>query len=318
MRFPDGCTICDDSTVASTVWKGRLTFGMVSVPVRLYKAARRERIRFHHVYRPAAEPEPSDSADDLSRFEVEPPDEPSDDLQPVTRVRQAPLNDSLEAPILRESILKGFESEKDLYVVFEPREIAAIRPKTSSELQILEFIRLEEIDPIYFDASYYVAPDQGGEKPYALLFRAMQKAGFVAMGTMAMHGREHATVVRPGSRGLILHTLFYANEVRSAEEWQADTHVVAARELELAGLLVQAMEAKFEPEKLKDTFEERLRDLIDSRQAIGLNAGLPHASSKAPVVDIMDALRRSLEAKRKPVAKEVRQRKPAGKKRKPA
>ena len=126
---------------------------MVSVPVRLYKAARRERIRFHHVYRPAAEPEPSASADDLSRFEVEPPDEPSGDLQPVTRVRQAPLNDSLEAPILRESILKGFESEKDRYVVFEPREIAAIRPKTSSELQILEFVRLEEIDPIYFDAS---------------------------------------------------------------------------------------------------------------------------------------------------------------------
>ena len=132
----------------------------------------------------------------------------------------------------------------------------------------------------------------------------MQKAGYVALGSLAMHGREHATVLRSGQRGLILHTLYYAKEVRSEEEWSADIQVVAPKELELACLLVEAMESKFEPEKLKDAFQQRLRELINSRSAAALTPGISHAAHQEPVEDIMEALRRSLEAKRKPVEKE--------------
>src|SRR5262249_11161927 len=147
-----------------------------------------------------------------------------------------------------------------------------LRPKTSSQLEIAEFVRLEEIDPIFFETSYYVAPDRAGEKPYALLFQALSETEYAAIGSLAMHGREHATVIRPGKRGLLLHTLFYANEVRADEEQKADPELVTPKELELAKLFVRALAARFEPEKLKDTFEERLQELIRKRSETAISA----------------------------------------------
>jgi Ku protein len=237
---------------------------MVSVPVRLHKAARRERIKFRQVYRPQerevdVDDEPIPHWPQETGTQPQPAD--PEPVEIVLPVRNAPVGHTPD-PMPRESILKGFEDGKDQYVVFAPREIAALRARTSTEMEILEFVRLEEIDPIYFDTSYYVAPDKGGEKPYAVLYGALARTGYAAMGSLAMHGREQATVVRAGARGLILHTLFYANEVRGEQEWLVDQGKVTPKELELATLLVQAMEAKFEPEKLKDAFEERLRALI--------------------------------------------------------
>ena len=178
--------------MASTTWRGRIAFGMVAIPVRLLKAARRERIRFHHVYRPEPEPEPELEAAPATEPRrggprlVAPADptlvEPEEESAPVERVRNA--------PVAREQILKGFELEKDRYVVFEPSEIAALKPRTSSELAIEEFVRLAEIDPVFFDTSYYVEPDGGGEKPYAVLYTALSDSGYAAMGAFAMHGRE--------------------------------------------------------------------------------------------------------------------------------
>src|SRR6185437_7837931 len=127
--------------MASTVWRGRLAFGMVAIPVRLYKAARRERLRFHKVYR-----------------------------QPARSPESEPLPEFEDKPVRAPETLRGYEVEKNRFVVVEPQEVQALRPATSTELDILEFVHLAEIDPIYFDASYYVAPDPGGEKAYALLF----------------------------------------------------------------------------------------------------------------------------------------------------
>ena len=308
--------------MASTVWRGRLAFGMVSIPVRLYKAARRERVRFHHVYRPEgarAQEEPEEEAPEPPRLtrgkvqefpksapppEAEAPDEAAPDL---VRVRNLPVNEADERPVQKTQVLKGYEIEKDRYVTFDPGEIAALRPPTSTELDIAEFVRLEEIDPVYFETSYYAAPDRGGERPYALLVQALTETGYAAIGSLAMHGREHATVIRPGQQGLIVHTLFYQNEVRSAEEYRSDPALVSSKELELAKTFVRALAAPFEPGKLKDTFEERLQALIHSRASEAVDAyqhGKAAAPAASPQVDILEALRKSIEMARKPPARE--------------
>jgi DNA end-binding protein Ku len=205
-------------------------------------------------------------------------------------------------------MLKAFELEKDRYVVFEPREIAALRPRTSSELAIEEFVRMSEIDPVFFETSYYVEPDRGGEKPYALLYAAMAESGYAALGQFAMHGREHTAVVRAGQRGLILHTLFYAKEVRAEAEFPADRTLVADKEKQLAVTLVEALAAPFEASKLRNAQEERVRALIESRasEAVPAAGVEPSVAPATPPVDIMEALRKSLAAARKPAASETR------------
>jgi DNA end-binding protein Ku len=174
-------------------------------------------------------------------------------------------------------------------------------------VDISEFVRLQEIDPIYFETSYYAAPDNGGEKAYALLYRALAETGYAAIGSLAMHGREHATIIRPGKRGLIIQTLFYQNEVRAEEEYHTDAALVNPKELDLAKTLVRAMATPFDAAKLKDTFEERLKELIQARaeEAVSLyERGEGEGPKKAPVVDIMEALRKSLEMAKKPVGTE--------------
>jgi DNA end-binding protein Ku len=307
--------------MATTTWRGRIAFGMVSIPVRLFKAARRERVRFHNVYRPEpasarVEEEEEEEQEEPPRrgprlVEPEPPPAESEPA-PVERVRSMPAMAPEEPggaaqPLQKDQILKAFELEKDRYVVFEQREIAALRPRTSSELAIDEFVRLAEIDPVFFETSYYVQPDAGGEKPYALLFAAMSDSGYAALGSLAMHGREHAVVIRPGRRGLILHTLFYAKEVRAEGEFTADLSTVAARERQLAVALVDALAGPFDADKLKNTQEERVRALIESRAPEAVPAaGRLSVTSVTPPVDILEALKKSLAAARKPAVSETR------------
>ncbi len=275
----------------ATVWRGRLAFGLVSIPVRLYRAARRERTRFHHVYRPAApapEPEPAPRLRVMPKTPVPPPEEA--EPEPVVRVHHEP-------PPEQREVLKGFEYEKDRYVVLDREEVAALRPRTSTELEMVEFVRLEEIDPLYFDASYYAAPDAGGEKPYAMLYVALRDTRYAALGTFAMHGREHAAAIRPGARGLILHTLFYANEIHAADEYGVDPALVSAKELDLARMFIRTLAGRFEPEKFKDAFEECVRELIEARKRTGV-AATAEAPAAAAAPDIMEALRKSLQMAR--------------------
>jgi len=303
----------------STVWKGTLTFGLVTIPVRLHKAARRERVKFHHVYHPerssheiVSEPideEPSLPPRARSTIHELPAPTPAAPAaeETVVRVRNLAVGELSEKPVPTQEVLKGYEIEPGRYVTFQPAELAAVRAQTSTELTVAEFVRLAEIDPIYFETSYYAAPDRGGEKPYALLHAALTKTNYAAIGSLAMHGREHATVIRAGQRGLILHTLFYQNEVRAEEEYQSDPKLANAKELELAETVIRAWAAPFDASKLKDTFEQRLRALIDSRAETAVPAHEPGATERParPVPDIMEALRKSLEMARKPPKREA-------------
>ena len=303
----------------ATVWRGRLAFGMVSIPVRMYKAARRERVRFHHVYRPAEAASEKPVLDE-PEFEPEPPapitsrggaapqpsaPPPIDEEEPVARVRNAPFSEPGGGRIEASEVLKGFEVEKGRYVVMEPREVAALRPRTSTEVEIARFVRMEEVDPLFLDVSYFLQPDGKVEKPYALLYRALESTGYAAMGSIAMHGREHPVLIRPGKRGLVLHTLFHASEVRLEEEHAPDTAEVTEKELRLATTLVRALAEPFDASILTDRFEEKLHALIESRTPVPEAGSGKDTEKRAPVMDIMEALRRSLEAARKPPASEA-------------
>src|SRR6478672_12874154 len=162
--------------MASSVWKGHLTFGLVSFPVRLFSAARAVTVSFNQLH-----------ATDNSR------------------IKQMIYCQAEDKPIERSEIVKGYEYEKDHYVVIEDEDIKKVAPKTARVMEILEFVKAEQVDPIYLESSYYVAPDEGGEKPYALLFQALRESEFYAVAKVAMHNREHIIVLRPGAKGILSH-----------------------------------------------------------------------------------------------------------------
>jgi len=303
------------------VWKGHLTFGLISIPVRLLRAARRERISLHQLHRRESPSEADDAEMQPDSTSTTPPgvampsvgrsasppslstsERPAADLAPVERVRQGLFAREDQTPIHREEIVKGYEFEKDRYVVIDKDDIDQIAPKTSTEMQIVEFVRLSEIDPVYFETSYYVSPDGAGEKPYVLLLQALRESGYVALAEFAMRRRQHAVVVRPGSTGIIAHTMHYPDEIRKSEEFRADIGLASRKELDLAITLIKAMAVPFEPEKLKDTFREKLSELIAAKVK-STEASTAQASPKpAPTADIIQALQESLTARRKPVA----------------
>ena len=287
--------------MASTVWKGHLTFGMVSIPVRLFRAARAEKVRLHQLYRrpaPAVAPVPAPAVVRQAApvRESEPLREPVE--SPVTRVHQSVIDPVENIEIPRSEIVRGYEYDKGQYSVIEEEDIRSITPQTATEMQIVEFVRFSEIDPVYLETSYYMAPDEAGEKAYALLFEGMRQSGYVALAQTAMHRREHVMILRPGKRGIITHTLFYPDEVRSIQEFRTDLGMVIEKELRLAKMLIETLAAPFDPSKFKDTYRERLQALIESKVVLKQVAREEPAVPQAKVVDIAEALRKSLEAAR--------------------
>ena len=231
----------------------------------------------------------------------------------VVRVRNEPVSGLTDVPVRRAEIMKGYEVARDQFVVLAPEEVAALKPRTSTELEITEFVRAEEIDPVYYEASYYVMPEVGGEKAYTLLFAALKETGHAGIGSLAMHGREHVALIRAGREALVLHSMFYPNEVGRAT-FRVAGESADARQLELAKMLVGVLEARFEPDKWKDRYEERLKALTESRSPVAAEMRQSEPG-QVPAADILEALRKSLEMARKPVAREQQ---PAKPKRQPA
>jgi DNA end-binding protein Ku len=265
--------------MASSVWKGHLTFGLVSFPIRLFSAARGETISFNLLHK-----------DDHSR------------------IKQVTYCQTEDKPVSRSELVKGYEYEKDHYVVVEEEDIKKVAPKTAKVMEILEFVKAEQVDAIYLESSYYVAPDEGGEKPYALLFKALQESKFYALAKVAMHNREHIIILRPGAKGILSHTMYYQDEIRQVDEFRTDTSLVKEKELEMAKMLISSLEADFEPQKYHDTYRDNLQKMIEAKIE-GKKVVATPAAHAAPVIDIMEALKRSLAEKRKPaqVATEAEQ-----------
>jgi DNA end-binding protein Ku len=256
--------------MATSVWKGHLTFGLVSVPVRLFTAARSESLSFNQLHK-----------------------------HDNSRIKQVIYCAAEDKPIPRDEIVKGYEYEKGKYVVIADEDIKKVAPKTARVMEIQEFVKAADVDPVFLESSYYMAPDDGGEKPYALLFEALKETKYYAVAKIAMHNREHIVIVRPGDRGMVLHTMYYADEVRRTEEFRTDTTKVTEKEMNLAKMLVESLAADFEPEKYHDTYRTNLQKMIQDKIEGHKVVETPEQHI-APVIDIMEALKKSLEARKPP------------------
>jgi DNA end-binding protein Ku len=186
-------------------------------------------------------------------------------------------------------------------VLFSDEELDKIEPPSARVMEILEFVKLSEIDPLYFDSSYYVSPEDAGVKAYQLLMKAMEESGYGAIAKLTMHQREHIVIVRPGTRGMTLHTMFYSNEIRAAESVPTDKIEIKDQEKKLAQQLIESLAAPFEPQKYRDEYQENLSAMIAAKlkgQQV-TEVAQPHL---APVIDLMEALKKSLAEKQAPAA----------------
>jgi len=303
---------------ATSVWRGHISFGLVSIPVRLFRAARPERVKLREVYSVAPEPTAMPEEPEVihrRRTGPAPVELPVEEVQaPSTAVvapaRRAVVNDA-GSEVPESAVTKGYEVEKGRFVTLDRDELRGLAPKTSTMMELVEFVSLTSVDPVYFETSYYVQPEPAGEKPYALLYSSLKETGLVGVAQIAMHRREHIVLVRPGKSGLIAHTMYFASEVRGDQEYRADAAVVNRKELDLANRLVSALATEFEPEKFKDTYREQVEKLIEAKIA---GQAIHPVSAPAPgnaAVDIMAALQKSLAGLKKPPRPEAEETAPA-------
>jgi DNA end-binding protein Ku len=184
--------------------------------------------------------------------------------------------------------------------MFTLEELESIEPESARVMDILEFVKLDEIDPFYFDASYYVAPEPAGIRAYHLLLNAMRKTGYAAIAKATMHNREYIVIVRARKTGLALHTMFYPNEVRSASDLKIGENTeVKPQEEALAEQLIKNLAVSFKPEKFSDSYQEGLKKLIEAKTH-GKTLAMPSHKNIGPVIDLMSALKKSLGEKEKP------------------
>jgi DNA end-binding protein Ku len=301
------------------VWVGDLSFGLVNIPIKLYTATSPRRVHFHQYeagsgrrirYRRVAEGAvPDDIRSPAGDVESElarptPVPGPSERDEPHSWDAPNESEDSGdEAEVPWDEIAKGYEVEPGRVVTLDAEELESVAPERSRVLEVELFVDLQDIDPIFFEKSYYVVPQRGAvtERPYWLLYRAMEKAGKVAIGRFVMRTKEYLVAVRPAEHVLMLETLFYADEVRDPKEvWIPTIEEPSDRELSVAHQLLEALAGEWEPARHKDEYRERLLDLIHSR--VDKAVTMPETDVEAPispVSDLMEELQASVEAARR-------------------
>jgi DNA end-binding protein Ku len=252
--------------MAAIVWKGFVSFGLVSFPVRLFAAARAEGVHFHMLHK-----------------------------KDLSRVKEVWYCAEEDKRIERAEMVKGYETSKGQYVVVEDEELKKIAPPTASTMDILQFVRDTEVDPIYFEKSYYVAPGDGGSKPYGLFMKALQDTKFNAIAKVSMHGREDTVLIRAAGDQLILHTLYYEDELHARNKAGGTKTSGTAKELALAIQLVRQLAAPFKPQEFHDRYRENVEKLIEQKKK-GKAITVEPKAKRAPVIDLMEALQKSLKA----------------------
>lgn len=257
---------------------GAISFGLVSIPVKLYLATSSETPSFNLLHAECG-----------------------------SRIRQQRFCPVCNKVVERDDLIRGFEFAKDQYVRITDEELKALEGEASQAIEISEFVPLAKVDPIYFEKSYYLGPDKGGEKAYRLLADTMNQVGKVALAKFVLRGKENLVIVRPVHNGLILHTMYFANEVRNFDEIsKAEGAKISGAEINLAVRLIDELSNdEFEPDKYQDEYSQRVLDLVNEKaKGKEVTVAQPQAR-RGQVIDIMAALKESL-GKTAP-----RQRKPA-------
>ncbi len=281
-----------------SIWTGAISFGLVTVPVKLYSAVNRKTVRFHQLSGKSG-----------------------------VRIAQKRIDPQSGEEVPYEDIVKGYELAPDRYVVIEPDELATLQPKKTKTIEIEDFVELSQIDPIYYDHPYYLAPGPGGAKPYRLLLEAMAQSGKVAIARVVIRSKEQLVAIRPAGDVLEMATMLFADEIAPPDQLDElpDPKEVKTtkREVDVAKQLIDSLAGDFEPSKYHDTYREDVLALIE-RKAEGKEIAVqPEAEDvPAPAPDLMAALKASLDAvrerggegagakKRKPAARKAATKKP--------
>ncbi len=290
--------------MARSIWTGAISFGLVTVPVKLYSAVSRKTVRFHQL-----------------------------NAKTGVRIQQKRVDPSSGDEVAYEDIVKGYELSPDRYVVIEPDELSSLEPKKTKTIEIEDFVELTDIDPILYDHPYYLAPGPGGAKPYRLLLEAMEETGRVAIARVVIRSKEALVAIRPMGDVLGMSTMLFADEVvdpDKVDELAAARDVdTTKRELDIAKQLIDSLAGPFEPDKYHDEYRDQVLDLVERKAAGEEIAVQPEAEEDdAPVPDLMAALKASLDqvrdrdaggakpkaAAKKAPAKKAPAKKPAAKK----
>jgi DNA end-binding protein Ku len=253
----------------ATIWSGHLSFGLVTIPVRLHSGARAEHLSFNQLH---------------------------DEC--MGRINQQLYCKTCERTVERTSLLKGYEHRKGEYITLTEGEIKQVEPHTAGTMEVIAFVPASQVDPIYFESSYFISPQDGGQKGYSLILAAMQQSDRYAIAKVTMHNREHTVAIRPYREGLIVHTLYLADEVRA---FLYPALPEASNELELTAChqLMDALSEDFIPETFTDTYQENLRGLIKSKiEGKEPEAPAPKIATMPPP-NILDAIRASVELAKK-------------------
>ena len=251
------------------IWSGSISFGLVNVPVKLFGATSKKDVRFHQLH-------DADGA----------------------RIQQKRVcsKDGKEVPL--EHIVKGYEVSRDRYVLITPEELDSLDPKATRTIDIQDFVELDEIDPVYFDSTYYLVPEKGASKAYRLLLEAMRESKKVAIARVVLRQKQHLVALRPLEDALSMSSMLYADEVVSTDQLEdlPEDVEVSERELKMANQLIESLTSEWRPEQYRDDYRERVLELIEKKAAGQEIAVAAVEEEQAPVVDLMAALEASLAA----------------------
>jgi DNA end-binding protein Ku len=280
--------------MASTVWKGYVSFGLISVPIRLFVAAREEHVSFNQIHKECG-----------------------------TRVKQQLYCPYDQRVVERSEIAKGYPVDKDTYVLVTEEELKSLEAESSESMEIQQFVNLDDVDPVYYQTSYYTVPEDPGRRAYSLILQGMEQLKLGAIAKITLHQREQIVMIRPYNHGLVLHTLFYPAEVRQIAEYGRDGEDLKLQkaEIDLAEQFMKQLTAKFEPDKFKDEYQSRVEELIERKESgMAIKADKEPKKRLAPVINLMDALKKSMEMQEEAVGRKEPQRetvaKPSGRKKK--
>jgi DNA end-binding protein Ku len=251
------------------IWNGTISFGLVSIPVRLYSATQSHDVHFHLLHK----------ADGVR----------------LQNLRWCPKH---ETAVPWDEVVRGFEYAKGQYLPVSDDDIEHLPVKTIHSVDISDFVKLEEVDPIYYDKAYYLAPDEAGVKAFVLLRQALEQTGRAAVAKVAIRDKESLCLVRPYQDVLSMDTLFYANEIRPTKDIAVDGIGVSPKEIQMAVSLIENLSNSFDPERYHDEYQAALKKVIDAKVA-GAPLPAPPSESGEKIVDLMEALRASVEATRK-------------------
>lgn len=249
-----------------TIWKGSISFGLVHIPVKLFAATENKNVSFRQLHEKCHTP-----------------------------IKYEKVCPSCETEVSQEDIVKGYEYEKGKFVILNEEELDVLAQKKNKHIEIVDFIKLEEIDPIYFNRSYYLGPHEHGEKAYSLLQKAMQDSQKVAIAKIMLRAKEHLAAIRVYEQALVLETIHYPDEVRRAENIPGlrDDIQISDKEMEMALQLVEQLTTTFDPEKYTDEYRERVKELVQNKVS-GNEVKIAPEVPQTDITNLMEALQQSI------------------------